>query len=411
MKKAFDLSPSFASLQSGINRPIPTKDKDPAQAYAELMASRRKQMLSRCASQNLDNQDPNPWSLNSKVPLISRDPHFLHCPVTKAASTFWNRFMLSLNSSLRPKPRPFSFRLGNKPLPKSQLADLGSTKNRHRFLEKSTKTVFVREPYNRMFSAYVDKILGPNPYFWKEWGSYWRRFSHEKIRRNKKGWRDCHQDLTFAQVMALAAVSFYKFEMHFMPVSVRCQPCDFRYDVIGKMETFAKDLEHVSRRMNLSLTDYFTSEEFRWDYVTDAVEDSVYSPFRWEEEIYKCISKYDMGLRIWRKLQIRGLVDRRIVFPFSREEFQPVTAPKLVSVAMAAYVDSKDREELKRQKKAAFVEAYRTVDLHDVHKLQEAFKEDFLMFGYDSAPEEVFDRQEPLDLPGAFDWAVPWGEK
>ncbi|XP_076435739.1 uncharacterized protein LOC143275475 [Babylonia areolata] len=384
-----------------------------------VMASRRDRMLQRCQtsrpSSSFNTSSPSRRSshssstavfLKNKVTIINRPNGFLHCPLTKAASTFWGRFTLTLNTS-GPMRSPFTIALTGQPLRQDRFSDLPrSLQERLDFLNTSLKTIFVRDPYHRMFSAYVDKILGPNPYFWQEWGRGARRVMRAAIPPAPGG---CYQNLTFSQVMALAAVSFHKNEMHFVPASVRCLPCHFRYDVIGKMETFPQDLDHVSRLMNLSLTSYFSGPQFRQDFARDAIEDSIYSPFRWLKPITLCISKHQMGLRIWRKLQIRGLVDRRIPFPFSSQEFQAVTAEQMVEAAMKAHRESRDREELSRQKREAFVEAYRSVDLTVLQKLRQVFMDDFLMFGYPPDPPDVFDRQGVLRVTGAFDWSVPWG--
>ena len=218
----------------------------------------------------------------------------------------------------------------------------------------------------------------------------------------------CLHDLRFSEVMSAAASSLHKSELHFVPVARWCQPCDFRYDVIGKMETFPQDLRYLSTHLNLSLTGYFAGDQFRYDYAKDAIEDSINSPFGWMAEIIRCMDKLQMGLRIWRKLQIRGLIDRRTPFPYSKEGFLSVTADQFIQACTKAHVESTDKAELKRQKREAFVEAYRTVDLKDLYRLQKVFQDDFKMFGYDHEPADVFDRKTTVNVTGAFDWSKPW---
>ena len=90
--------------------------------------------------------------------------------------------------------------------------------------------------------------------------------------------------------------------------------------------------------------------------------------------------------------------------------FQPITADDLVAAAMHAHSKSTDKDVLKHQKKAAFIEAYRSVDINDRHQIKKYFVDDCELFGYDINNPEVFDDSKPLTLIGAFDWSKPWGD-
>ena len=371
------------------------------EADEERIAERKKRAAAHCGPRN-----PTPAHLSSRIPIISPPNKFLFCPVAKAASTFWNRFVLTLNTSGTMKS-PFSVPLPSEGLlPKVLLTSIRNEATRNQFIRESLKAVFVRDPYHRMFSAYVDKAFAPNPYYWNEWGSRVPKKPSGPA-PDSKG-RRCYHQLTFRDVMFTGATLLYRSELHFMPVFQRCHPCDFKYDVIGKMETFPEDLRYLSNRMNLSLTEYFSRGEFRYDYAKDAIEDSINSPFWWLTDILRCMDKMEMGLRVWRKLQIRGLIHRRTPFPYSKEEFVNVTADQFIEVATKAYVESTDRAELKRQKRDAFVEAYRTVDIDVLFKFKTIFVDDFKMFGYESEPADVFDRTRRVNVTGAFDWSKPW---
>nr|KAG5688902.1 hypothetical protein BaRGS_009743 [Batillaria attramentaria] len=258
-----------------------------------------------------------------------------------------------------------------------------------------------------MFSAFVDKAFAPNPYFWHIWG----KPSIVKFRKNATAAsRRCGHDVTFAEVMSYAAEksAVGPWDIHFDSVDHLCQPCGFKYDVIGKMETFSDDLGYLAKHLNLSLTGYFTSDKFRYEYVKDAIEDTVNSPFRWMSKIRRCMSKYEAGLRIWRKLQIRGIIDRNIQLPYNLASFERVTAKQLIESALSSYRQSTDRERLRRQKRDAFLEAYSTVNKKALHKMKRVFEKDFDMFGYDPEPADVF-HPVTVTSTGAFQWDRPWG--
>ena len=159
----------------------------------ERIAGRKTQVEAHCRQ-----VAPNPKYPDSRIPIISLQNHFLFCPVAKSASTFWSRFVLQLNASgvmespykLPPLKMPL--------LTETKLSAIDSREDRVRFLRESLKTVFVRDPYHRMFSAYVDKAFAPNPVFWLEWG--WRR--PRKFALQFRTRKRCFHDLTLAEAVS-----------------------------------------------------------------------------------------------------------------------------------------------------------------------------------------------------------------
>ncbi|XP_076454447.1 uncharacterized protein LOC143289333 [Babylonia areolata] len=322
------------------------------------------------------------------------------------------RFMLMLNGS-GPIQSPFSSPLLDRDASHdvTNASPLPALRHHHNdvsadFVTPAYRSMFVRNPYSRMFSAFVDKAFAPNPTFWQLWGvpaitRYRRNADPESLR--------CGHDVTFAEVLAYAVARLHRGDLHFQPMWQLCKPCAYSYHFIGKMETFSKDLNLLAHTLNLSVVPYFRSTEFRTDYVRDAIEDSIKSPFSWLREIQPCMSKYEAGLRIWRKLQIRGLISRRLRFPYTGMDFTHVTAEELIDVALKAHSESRDKEELKQQKHEALVEAFRSVDRETLMEVERIWQDDFAMFGYLSHPEEIFsDDGSSVVRTGAFDWRSDW---
>lgn len=344
--------------------------------------------------------------VDSRVPVISVEHRYLHCPVAKAASTFWVRFMKVLNET---GASPFRVALDQRTSVRRNiqtLRDFASREEKLEFLKSATKAVFVRDPYSRMFSAWVDKAFTPNPFYWTVWGA---EAIHTFRKRATSKESFCGSDVTFAEVMALAASGMHMRDLHFHPVFTECQPCGFRYDFVGKMETFGRDLNRLITCLNVSNKDYFRSKEFRQDYIRDAIEDSVNSPWSWLANITKCMSISEAAKRVWRKLQIRGIISRRFPFPFTDLESSSLLAGEFIEAALAAHRRSTDKDELKAQKEEAMMEAYSTVDSNVLLKLRRVFLEDFEMFGYSSTPPGVFDTSSNVYVKkGAFRWDTEW---
>ena len=100
------------------------------------------------------------------------DNGILYCPVEKCATTFWRRslHMLTYQNSPSPYSNPFE-------VPRSLLPNINKEFTAQSLYGNSTKEIavrknsfkflFVRNPYSRVYSTFVDKLLPPDPYFWR----------------------------------------------------------------------------------------------------------------------------------------------------------------------------------------------------------------------------------------------------
>ncbi|XP_040072774.3 carbohydrate sulfotransferase 11-like [Ixodes scapularis] len=106
------------------------------------------------------------------------------------------------------------------------------------FLQRSsqaryTRAMFVRHPFERLVSAYVDKALGPragNVYFYEK---YWN---------DVPGVRETGRNLTFPEFIDYVLnQTVNQMNSHWAPYYVMCQPCTVKYEVVGKLETASRD--------------------------------------------------------------------------------------------------------------------------------------------------------------------------
>lgn len=120
------------------------------------------------------------------------------------------------------------------------------------------KALFVRHPFERLVSAYIDKALRPRSevkWFYKAY--------FEKI----PGVKAENRSPTFSEfVDFILRTPVRKWDEHWSPYYSRCQPCLLDYDFVGKLETADRDFPlffseigvdgrrfsrvHVSRRGN-----------------------------------------------------------------------------------------------------------------------------------------------------------------
>ena len=109
---------------------------------------------------------------------------------------------------------------------------------------------FVRHPFERLISAFKDKVAFDQDYknlhfeLEKIYGSAtfpnFLRFVLKDLRRFSKckGQKKCR-----------------KVDVHWRPFFERCAYCDVNYDFIGRMETFEKDLKVLMKKANLTLNE------------------------------------------------------------------------------------------------------------------------------------------------------------
>ncbi|XP_063219353.1 carbohydrate sulfotransferase 11 isoform X2 [Bacillus rossius redtenbacheri] len=115
------------------------------------------------------------------------------------------------------------------------------------FLKTFSKFLFVRHPFERLLSAYHNKLeqrYHSSKYFQTRFG----RFIIKNYRINPsnesliKG-----DDVTFNEFAAYLVDPKMSFNEHWIPIYNLCHPCLINYDIIGKYETLYEDSDFVLR--------------------------------------------------------------------------------------------------------------------------------------------------------------------
>jgi hypothetical protein len=120
-------------------------------------------------------------------------------------------------------------------------------------VDKFTKFIFVRHPFERLVSAYKEKFTGNNSFYQKAVArgiirSYRKNPSALSLQKG--------HDLTFPEFVHFI-VDEWKGErrpldVHWRPVVDLCLPCVMSFDFIGKFETLNRDVEFLLRKLNES---------------------------------------------------------------------------------------------------------------------------------------------------------------
>ena len=264
------------------------------------------------------------------------------------------------------------------------------------------RLMFVRDPYQRLMSVYVDKIVAPNPIYWKIFGVPAKR----AIRKNNtlQNGSECGHDLTFAEfvrfvVLVLDPAVYARPagpDGHFNTQSEMCRPCAIDYDFVGKMETFAQDSLEMIRQMGLSndTVDLLTKQgiDLREE---DALLDSCNQPF---DSIFKggypkCITFHEALQRAWKKMQMRGLIGP-VKFALTEEQSKNLSQMEFENMAREArnLHTYKERQHFKR---GHFKKLYSSVARRDLERLLVIYADDFRLFEYSKRPDIIFKQTLP----------------
>jgi hypothetical protein len=116
-----------------------------------------------------------------------------------------------------------------------------------------TKFIFVRHPFERLVSAYQDKLAGDNVFYQKAVGiAIIRKYRKEPSALSlQKG-----HDVTFPEFVDFIVDEWkdgrVPLDVHWRPVVDLCHPCSMEYDFIGKFETLDQDVDHLLQTLNES---------------------------------------------------------------------------------------------------------------------------------------------------------------
>ncbi|XP_014324938.2 carbohydrate sulfotransferase 11-like isoform X1 [Xiphophorus maculatus] len=216
-------------------------------AAQKSLQGRRKVLEQACLSHTKKRRVLSPEDLKH---LIVDDKHgLIYCYVPKVACTNWKRVLMVLSSNGRYSdplaiPANEAHVAGNL----RTLSDFSVTEINQR-LRSYLKFIFVREPFERLVSAYRNKFTrNYNTAFHKRYGTkiIRRHRANPQPEALEKG-----NDVSFREfIQYLVDPQTQReepFNEHWERVHSLCHPCLIHYDVVGKYETLEPDAHAVLR--------------------------------------------------------------------------------------------------------------------------------------------------------------------
>ena len=252
------------------------------------------------------------------------------------------------------------------------------------FVRNSLRAMTVRNPYTRLWSAYIDKLVLPD--FWKSKGRMIVR--RTRIQPSAKS-LECGDDVTFNEFIQYVISTGHSFrkisqDKHWLPASDICDPCTFKPEIINKQETFLDDLKYTLRKSNMThLLDQLIAE----DPIEYEIKDEIDYVFTIHHSHASCITKYNLSKLIWIALTLNGYIPAGVPFPTDIYE-ESLNAESLYEMVKAVrHKYNVTKADIKRSRKLALKTAFSHISNEDIQKLKELYKNDFELFGYDSNPD------------------------
>lgn len=219
-------------------------DQGPRSPLAEVHRQRRDQLRRACSRHTRRQRLLRPEDLRH---VLVDDTHgLLYCYVPKVACTNWKRVLLTLSGGARGDPRGIPAHEAHLPGRLPSLADFSPAEINRR-LRTYLAFLFVRDPFERLASAYRNKFARPYS------AAFQRRYGTRIVRRLRpqagpEALARGH-DVRFAEFLAYLLDPRTRrqepFNEHWERAHALCHPCRLRYDVVGKFETLAEDAAFV----------------------------------------------------------------------------------------------------------------------------------------------------------------------
>lgn len=265
--------------------------------------------------------------------------------------------------------------------------------------------MFVREPFGRLFSTYSNKFYFPK--------GNWNPIGMDIVRRYRKNPSknslSYGHDVTFAEFIRYTVDEFEMgnfMDDHIRPMMDNCKPCHYNFDFIGKLETMSSDLKYLIHVRNTRNITNNISIDFR--NITKTFSEMTYFVSTLKKVNESDINIYNLYQRAWRYYQITGVISKHLMMPFSgnmtvnwkmfKQELELARQKSLFNATA-----------LKTQKHEAMLQAYSTVPLTYLKRLQTVVKEDCLLFGYDGSPAWLFDRNTSRHMFSDFSYFIGIG--
>jgi len=242
--------------------------------------------------------------VNAERLFVLKKRRILWCPVYKAASTNWMKNLPRLSGLPPSKVQKLARThrqvnsLARAVAPPVDFANLTI------FLEslpRPASFIIVRHPFDRLLSAYRDKLERYNGYYYKKYGKEivhtWRhqgliRFGPLYSGSQGRQGRQARMPSWWEFVMAV--LNDKLMDDHWRPMVDLCSVCGIRYDFLIKFENLAEEEEYLRRRLHLEqvIGPRWENKNKKGRSTTKELRDSYFGQLS-EDEVFRLYQLYE----------------------------------------------------------------------------------------------------------------------
>jgi len=267
--------------------------------------------------QSVEAEEMTSWLMRQSVPkkplwqnlICSKEHKISICPVYKAASTFLlKKFLLIAPSRNYDKESVKHLEVQANVLARKEFGYLESWTKYPNFTTNGVTMIFVRHPFERLLSAFRDKLEDPSVQGHKFNEYYYNKHGRRIVMHYRKN----HNSVTgptwkyprFSEFVDYVLGKDLRYDdEHWSPYYKECTPCHINFTFVGHFETLYWDLHLLANKTGLS----------QWDDTTDYFQSATHRKV--SEEYFATVEKEAI-----RKLYKRYKLDFEM-FGYSPEEY------------------------------------------------------------------------------------------
>ena len=323
----------------------------------------------------------------------SKKANFTLCKVPKSGSTFWAAIYLILEKEHLPES------IIKKP--RSNIHGLSGNIDFKR-LDKNANTfniIVARNPYTRLFSAYIDKLfLLGFPSIARRASSAHQPYHFYTI---DKGLTFCGFNVSFEDFLdhiTTRGLAGNGINPHWSPVSLMCHACEINYNFVALQDTLTVDSEHVindvldiPQAKKESLNMMFHGQEG----INKTIRGIIHTLMSHQAGSLKiCPDSITHLRKLWFTFKIQGYIRKDLLFPleafrYGKHRTNPSKerVAKVILDTMAQYPMS--RRAKKKQRKEYLISAYKGISRKTIRRIQLMYEMDFKLFNFNKNPPNI----------------------
>lgn len=311
-----------------------------------------------------------------------------YCITPKAGCTYWKRVLRFLSGDF-PKDKNVQApsdidrdyvhygkieNLNQRPMTHPVIRTLMSAGN---------SFMVARNPYSRLWSAYIDKLFLPD--FWRTDAKYIVKRQRPNATEFEK---QCPRDVSFQEFLTSITQQYpHNLNEHWQPVVKQCSPCHANFAYILKQETFSDDVDVVLDQLGLNFMKLKQTVPLKYHQLEEIKMLTSYN-FRLQNVYPKdCFELEDVAKRLWKTFQYNGYIHRDLDIPLAdmrKENFTTNSEEVFIKYAMMTLQYQNDQHiDLQEQKRNMMLEAYKAIPVTNMAGIALVYEHDFEMFGYE----------------------------